>query len=317
MAWRAGARGTLGTVERSRLSLFGVILLVLVTLGWGLVWPVIKIVLVEVPPLTYRGVCLLAGGAGVLVLARLGGQSLHVPARWWGRLIALSACSVVGWNVFVVYGIGVLPSGRAALLGYTMPLWSTTLSVWLLDERLTARRGVALLLGIGGIAVLLAGDLAGMAREASGVVLMLAAAVSWGLGVVLLKRFALPIPTASLTGWMMLAGGAPIAAGAVVFEHDRWGPVGTGAALGLVYSVVVAFMFGYWAWNRLVLMVPVAVSSISVLATPVVGVLSGMWLLHEPLTWREIAAGAFILGAIALVVLGGSRRAGPRPLTRR
>jgi len=51
-----------------------------------------------------------------------------------------------------------------------------------------------------------------------------------------------------------------------------------------------------------VLMVPVAVSSVSILATPVVGVLSGMWLLHEPLTWRELAAGACILGAIALVI---------------
>jgi len=60
-------------------------------------------------------------------------------------------------------------------------------------------------------------------------------------------------------------------------------------------------MFCYWAWNRLVLMVPVAVSSISSLATPVVGILSGMWVLHESLTWQELAATAFILGAIALV----------------
>jgi drug/metabolite transporter (DMT)-like permease len=119
---------------------------------------------------------------------------------------------------------------------------------------------------------------------------------------VLLKRFALPIPTAALTGWMMVAGGVPIAVGAVALEHDRWHPVTTSAALGLLYSVVIAFMFCYWAWNRVVLMVPVAVSSVSSLATPVLGVLSGMWLLREPLTWHEITAGACILGAIALVI---------------
>jgi drug/metabolite transporter (DMT)-like permease len=61
-------------------------------------------------------------------------------------------------------------------------------------------------------------------------------------------------------------------------------------------------MLCYWAWNRLVLMVPVAVSSVSSLATPVVGVLSGMWILGEPLTWRELAAGVFILGALALAL---------------
>jgi drug/metabolite transporter (DMT)-like permease len=289
-------------VERSRLPASGVVLLALVTLGWGFVWPINKFVLGELAPLTFRAVCLVGAGVGVLALARLGGQSLGVAARHWGRLLALAACNILAWNVFVVYGIALLPSGRAALLGYTMPLWSTALSAWLLDEPLTARRVASLVLGMAGVVVLLAGDLAAMASAATGVVLMLAAAVSWALGVVLLKRFALPVPTAALTGWMMLAGGAPIVVGAVALEHGRWRPLSTAAALGLVYCVVVAFMFCYWAWNRLVLMVPVAVSSVSALATPVVGVASGVWLLDEPLTWREVAAGAFILAAIAIVL---------------
>jgi drug/metabolite transporter (DMT)-like permease len=284
------------------LSPFGLVLLALTTLGWGFSWPVIKLVLAEVPPLTFRAVCLVAAGAGILGLARIGGQSLRVPARCWGRVLALSACNIVGWNVLVVYGVALLPSGRAALLGYSMPVWSTLLSVWLLDERLTPRLGVSLGFGMAGVVILLGGDLTRMAGSATGVVLMLGAAMSWALGVVLLKRFALPIATVTLTGWMMLAGALPIAFGAVVLEHDRWRPVTTTATLGLAYSVVISFMFGYWAWNRIVLMVPVAVSSISTLATPVVGVISGIWLLDEPLTWQEVAAGAFIFGAIALVL---------------
>jgi drug/metabolite transporter (DMT)-like permease len=298
----AAPGGTLRTVERSRLSRFGLVLLALITLGWGFNWSVVKLVLVEIPPLTFRAICLLGAGTGMLVLARTGGQSLHVPARHWRRLLALSACNIVGWNVLVIYGVGLLPSGRAALLGFSMPLWSAVLSVWLLDERLTARRGVSLLLGMTGIAILLGGDLAGMAGATTGIVLMLGAALSWALGTVLLKRFELPIPTLALTGWMMLTGWVPIAAGAAVLEHDRWRPITTIPALGLVYCVFVSFMFCYWAWNRLVLMVPVAVSSISTLATPVVGILCGMWLLDEPLTWQEVAAGACILGAIALVL---------------
>jgi len=213
----------------------------------------------------------------------------------------------VSWNVLVIYGIALLPTGRAALLGYSMPLWSMILSVWLLDERLTARRGVSLVLGMCGVAILLGGDLAGMATAASGVVLMLTAAVAWALGTVLLKRFELPIATLPLTGWMMITGGVPIAAAAVVLEHGRWRPITAVPALGLLYAVFISFMFCYWAWNRLVLMVPVAVSSISALATPVVGIVCGMWVLHEPLTWQEVAAGACILGAIALVLRPGRR----------
>jgi len=298
----AAPGGTLPVVERSRLSGFGLVLLALITLGWGFNWTVVKLVLVEIPPLTFRAVCLIGAGTGMLLLARAGGQSLHVPARHWRRLLALAACNIVGWNVLVIYGVTLLPSGRAALLGYSMPLWSMILSVWLLGERLTARRGLSLLLAMSGIAILLGGDLAGMAGATRGIALMLGAAVSWALGTVLLKRFELPIPTLCLTGWMMLTGSVPIAAGAAVLEHDRWRPITTIPALGLVYCVFISFMFCYWAWNRLVLMVPVAVSSISALATPVVGILCGVWLLHEPLTWQEIAAGAFILGAIALVL---------------
>lgn len=296
-------------VERSRLSPFGVVLLALVTLGWGFAWPVIKIVLTEVPPLTFRGACLLAGGVGMLGLARLARQPLEVPRRYWGRLVVLSACSIAGWNLFVVYGIALLSSGRAALLAYSMPLWSTLLSIWVLGDRLTARRGVALLLGMGGVGVLFVADLGGMSNAANGVGLMMAAAVSWALGTVLLKRFALPIPTVTLTAWSMVIGGTPILVAAVIREHERWRAVSPSVGAGLAYSVLVGFMFCYWAWNRVALMVPVAVSSVSLLATPVVGVLSGMWFLDEPITWHEVVAGVLILGAIALVVR--TRAAGP------
>src|ERR1043166_6209757 len=112
---------------RSKLPPLGVVLLVLVTIGWGFAWPGVEGGLREGPPRPFRGVCLVVGGGGVLVLAGLGGQPLRVPARYWGRLLAIAACNIVGWNVLVIYGVALLPSGRAALLGYTMPLWSTLL----------------------------------------------------------------------------------------------------------------------------------------------------------------------------------------------
>jgi len=268
------------------------------------------VVLRDVAPLTFRGVCLGAGGIGILLLARLARQPLTVPSRYWSRLVVLSVCTIMGWNVLVIYGVSLMPAGRAALLGYTMPLWSVALSVPLLGEALTARRVFALLVGMCGIAVLMGKDAAELGAALAGAALMVGAAFSWGLGMVLLKRFALPIPTAALTGWMMLVGGSPILAGAALIERDQWRPIGVLPALGLVYNVVVSFMFCYWAWNRLVLMVPVAISSISSLATPVLGVLSGMWLLGEPLTWREIVAGAGIMAAIALVL----RAPGQKPM---
>jgi drug/metabolite transporter (DMT)-like permease len=300
-------------VRRSGFSRFGLVLLGLLALGWGFNWPIMKLVLRDIPPLTFRGVCLLAGGLGILFIAHIANQSLAVPRRYWSRLLLLGACNTLGWNIFVIYGIALLPSGRAALLGYTMPLWSMLLAVWVLHERLTLNRVLALLSGMAGVAVLMSDEITQLSGALVGVALMLAAAFLWGLGVVLLKRFAVPIPTVALTGWTMVIAGFPIALAALLLEHDQWRPVGLYPALGVLYNILVAFMFCYWAWNRIVLMVPVAVSSLSSLVTPVVGVLSGMWLLHEPLTWRELAAGVLILGAVALVLRPSRRTATPKP----
>jgi drug/metabolite transporter (DMT)-like permease len=101
----------------------------------------------------------------------------------------------------------------------------------------------------------------------------------------------------------MLIGAAPVLAAALALEAGEWRAVGLGPGLGFVYNVLVAFMFCYWAWNRIVLMVPVAVSSLSSLITPVIGVLGGMWLLGEQPGWNELLGAALILGALATVLL--------------
>jgi len=72
---------------------------------------------------------------------------------------------------------------------------------------------------------------------------------------------------------------------------------------GLVYNALIAFMFCYWAWNRIVLMVPVGVSSLSSLAAPLIGVISGTLLLGEPLGWQEGLAALLILSAVGCVSL--------------
>lgn len=288
--------------KRSHFSRSGLVLLALLTLGWGFNWPIMKIVLRDIPPLTFRGVCLLVGGAGILLLARFAGKRLDIPREYWTRLLALSACNMIGWNVLAVYGVSLLPSGRAALLGYTMPLWSISFSVWLLNESLTARRIAGLALGMAGVLALIGPDLTTVSGALLGVACMLGAAMMWGLGIVLLKRFAIPVPTISLTGWLMICGGIPLMLAALLIEREAWRPVTLYPALGMVYNVVVAFMLCYWAWNRIVLTVPVAVSSLSSLVTPVIGVASGMWLLGEQPGWLELIAGTLILGAIALVL---------------
>ncbi|MGE5385533.1 MAG: DMT family transporter [Betaproteobacteria bacterium] len=284
-----------------RLPRQGLLLLAALSLFWGLNWPIMKIVLTEIPPLYFRGVCLILGGAGMLAIARIGGNSIAVPSRSWGRLSLLALFNIIGWNVPAIYGVMLLPSGRAALLGYTMPVWGMFLSVWILGERLTWQRILALLLGLAGIVVLMGGSIAGMLEAPAGVACMLLAAWSWALGVVLLKRLPTGMGTTALTGWTMLLGGMPLLAIAIPLETSRLIVPSFWPAFGLVYNFLVAFMFCYWAWNRIVLMVPVAVSSLSSLVTPLIGVFGGALLLGEQPGWREGAAALLILAAIGAV----------------
>jgi len=296
------------TAERSHLSPFGLLLLALLAIGWGLNWPIMKIVLRDVPPLSFRGGCLLFGGLGVLLLGRLDGQSMAVPRQAFGKLAMLTLTNIIGWNALMIYGVGLMPSGRAALLGYTMPLWSAAFAVWLLHDSLSPRRLLGLGLGLAGVVALMGADRRLLGGAPLGALCMLGAAMSWGLGVVLLKRYALAMATTSLTGWTMLLGALPMIAGALLLETGEWRAIGVWPAFGLGYNIVVAFMFCYWAWNRIVLMVPVAVSSLSSLVTPVIGVLGGMWLLGEQPGWNELLGAGLVLGALATVLLPQPRR---------
>lgn len=285
-----------------RLPREGLLLLAMLSLGWGLNWVVVKVALNEIPPLYFRAVSLLFGGIGLMLVARRSGAVLRVPPGQWGRVLLIALTNTVLCNVLVIYGISLLPAGRAALLNYTMPLWGQLLSVWLLGERLTARRLVALALGLAGVATLLAASLDGMRQAPLGVVCMLAAAWSWALGIVLIKRLPVDMPPTVLTGWMLLLGGLPVLVAAVPLESAQLVWPSFWPLFGVLYNVFISCMLCYWAWTRLVLMVPVAVSSLSSLSMPLVGVLSGVVLLGEPFGMHEGLAVLLIFSAIGSVL---------------
>jgi drug/metabolite transporter (DMT)-like permease len=281
----------------------GLLLLGLLSLGWGLNWPIMKVVVAEIPRWIFRGDSILLASLGLFAIAWFSGQSLKVPRGRWPQLIGMASCNIVGWNMLAIYGVSLLPSGRAAILGYTMPIWSALLSVWFLKEPLTRRRLVGLALGMGGMALLVGTEFEKLRSAPTGVILMLLAAIFWAGGLVIYKRDPLPMPISSLTAWQALLGGIPVALAGHVLETVEWGRVSFWPMFGFWYNVFIALLFCYWAWNKLVQMVPAAVSSLGSLIVPVVGVFSGMLILDEAPHWQDFAALALVLAAIATVLL--------------
>ena len=289
------------TPSDERFPVSGLVLLAAVTLFWGINWPITKIVLTDIPPLYYRSTTLIIAGTGLLAIARLSGHSIAIPRSAWRSLIWITLFNVTAWNIFMTYGVSMIPSGRAALLGYTMPLWGSLLSIWVLGERIVLRRFASLILGLSGIAVLMGSSLDAIREASAGTACMIIGAWSWAIGIVLFKRLSIPAPTIVVTAWSLALGGLPILAAAIPFETSRLAVPGTWPLLGAIYNILFTFMLCYWAWNRIVLMLPVSISSLSSLGVPLVGVLSGGLLLDETLGWRETIAAALILFSVASV----------------
>jgi drug/metabolite transporter (DMT)-like permease len=273
------------------------------TFAWGFNWTALKVALSEVPPWTFRSLCLGLGSAVLFAALRAGGQPLAVPKGQWRRLALLAFLNITCWNMLVAFGVALIPSGRASILAYTMPIWAIPLSVWLLGERITRDRLAGLALGMLALVLLLGENLVGLGAAPLGSLMVLGAALTWALGTVLQKRFPVRMPLGAYTAWMLLLGGVPVFIGTLLLEDVRMlRHVSLAPALGVAYNVFVAFAFAHWAWIKLATSVPVSVFSVSMLIIPVIGVLSGALFLGERPSWAEIAALACVLGALASVI---------------
>ncbi|HEX5477022.1 MAG TPA: DMT family transporter [Burkholderiales bacterium] len=281
------------------------------TLAWGFNWTAMKVALSEVPPWTFRTLCLVLGSSVLFTVLRASGQSLAVPKGQRARLAMLAFFNITCWNLLVAFGMTMIPSGRAAILAYMMPAWAIPLSMLVLGERLTGAKLVGFVLGMAGLALLLGDGLLHLGHAPLGSLLILGASVSWALGTVLQKRFPVAMPSGSYTAWIMLLGGLPILLGALALDDfHSLGKVGLWPALGVLYNVLVAFAFAHWAWIKIATSVPVTVFSLSMLVIPVVGVLSGMLFLGERPSWAEYCALGLVLASLVSVVLPAR---GPKP----
>jgi len=138
------------------------------TFAWGFNWTAMKVALSEVPPWTFRSLCLGLGSAVLFAALRASGQRLAVPKGQWGRLALLAFLNITCWNMLIAFGVALIPSGRASVLAYTMPIWAIPLSVWLLGERVTPRRLAGLALGMIALVLLMGESLFGLGAAPPG-----------------------------------------------------------------------------------------------------------------------------------------------------
>lgn len=298
--------------QRRGVAASSLLQIAILTLVWGCNWPVLKLGVTELPPLTFRGATLVFAGLGLLLISKLSGNSIRIPRAVRGKVVALALCNIAAWNGLIVFGVQQLSAGRSAILAFTMPVWAVLIGFALLHEPLTKLKLAGLVLGMCGMVVLLGDDVHKLRHSPVGALFILGAAMCWALGTVLLRRWKVELPQNTLAGWLLVLGWTPIAISVPFFDAHPLATLGAMSGIAwfaVLYNIFLAGTLAHWAWFKMARTLPVAVSSMSSLPVPVVGVLSGMLFLGERPGVSEFVALALVLASLAAVLFAPPSKA--------
>ncbi|MGE8318046.1 MAG: DMT family transporter [Comamonas sp.] len=285
-----------------KLSQKQLITLVLLTLTWGVNWPVMKLGVQDFPPLTFRAICMVLSLPVMAAALAAMKVPFRVPREHWGRVLLLGLVNMVLWHSLIIVAVPMLSSGRAAILGYTMPIFSAMLGAWIWGDRLAPRAWLGVGAAACGVMLLLWNEFDKLGGRPTGVALMLIGASTWALGTQLLRRATLPVPTLTLAFWMTVETTIALGLLSVVFEHGRWQAPPAFTVGAIAFNALLVIGFAQVAWFYLARSLPPLASTLSVMMIPVLGVFSGAIWLNEQLHWQDWASVALMMVAIASVL---------------
>ena len=271
------------------------------------------------PPLLAAGIRFVSAGLIMLgalyAIARLrrGSEPLERPtATHWRTAAVVGTLLLLGGNGFVVLAEQFIPSGMAAVLIATTPIWIAVFDAIVIRRWPSALVIGGLVAGMVGVAVLLA-PVEGIGElDPLGIGLVLIAEICWAAGSVYARHRPLPRSAGLSTGLEMLCGGAALfVAGSLLGEIGRTNvasfSIESVAALG--YLILFGSLAAFTAYTWLLANVPVSVAATYAYVNPVVAVALGAIILSEPITPRTLIASVIIIGAVVAMVTGRPRDA--------
>lgn len=279
------------------------VLLALLTLVWGLNWPIMKFGVTHFPPLSFRALSMWLGLPVLYLAVRAMRIPLAIERSQWPELARLTFTNMIVWHVLAIVSVQALSSGRAAILGYTMPVFSALWGVALFGQRLSGRQLAGVAAAAIGVALLLWHELGRMAGKPWAAGGMLVSAAVWALGTQQLRRTQMTAPTLAIVFWMTVVTTLVMTLLAAAFEQPRWQLPSATVWAAIVFNAVMIFGFAQPVWLYLARALPPVASTLSVMLIPVLGTLSGAWWLNEQLHWQDFAAIVLMLAAIASVLL--------------
>ena len=288
--------------EPAKVNTKDLLLVLIVTVSWGLNYPIMKFVVNSYPPSAFRAFTFIVGFVSIGIYAYFKGISLSVISQERWPVFKLSMFNMVGWHLPMIYGVSMLNSGRAAIIGYTMPIWALLASALLYKQKINARSIVSIVLAMAAAVILALGSLEQWGNHPMGVGVMVVAAITWGIGNAMVKHTVLALHGVALTFWALFIAFVFFVFVTLAFETDQWAWPNSLQWLAILYGGVITFAVSYVAWFHVARKLSAVSSGLSIMLVPVFGVTGGALVLGESISVADISALFLILIAMAVVL---------------
>ncbi|MGN6472312.1 MAG: EamA family transporter [Mycobacteriales bacterium] len=280
---------------------------------WGSTYLAIRVAVhpthgAAVPPLVLAGARFTLAGALMLALTvrrpAPDGRPDPLGAKQWAAAAVIGLALPFGGNGLVSVAEKRIPSGMAAVVVATVPIWAAIFAAVLGRERATRYHVAGLVLGFAGVAALVVGSGSGRASP-TGILIVVIAAISWSLGSVWSQTAPTVRRPLVMTGKEMLCGGIGCLVAAAVtgeFASLHLGAVNYRAWLAFAYLIVAGSMVAYSAYVWLLHNAPLPLVTTYAYVNPVVAVALGAVLLGEPFTIRSAVATVAVVAGVVLML---------------
>jgi len=285
---------------------------------WGSTFLAIRIGVHEVPPFLLAGIRFVAAGLALYLWMLLRGER-SPAAREWASASLVAILIFVGDYGLLFWAERRVPSGLTAVMMAMIPAFMALSEILILrTQTLTLRLAFALLMGIGGVAVLTSRslNLGGAPIDTRGALALIVAAMSWSLGSVLTRKVTLPASKAMSSGIQMLCGGVLLTlTSAALGEFRNFHPaaVSRAAWLALLYLIVFGSIIAFTAYVWLIHHESPTKVGTYAYVNPVVAVLLGYFFAGEPLGLRAVLGTVLVLVSIILITTSRAQKPAPAP----
>jgi drug/metabolite transporter (DMT)-like permease len=280
---------------------------------WGSTYLGIRFAIETIPPFLMGSLrFLVAGGVLYAIAVRRGDTEGDRPrAPQWRATLLMGSALLVGGNGGVILSEQYIPTGIAALLVATSPLWMALMDRVIFGRRLPLLVIVGLIVGFSGVAFLIGAPGPGRLKLI-GAIFALAAPICWATGSVFTRHVQLPVRPLVAASMEMLWAGAFFAVASLVsgeFGRLHVADLSRTSILALIYLIIFGSLVGFSAYVWLLRAAPLSLVSTYAYVNPVVAVILGAIFIGEAITLRTVVAGGIILAAVALIVIARNRAA--------